>query len=783
MQRSLYPDSIEVDNTQLEYTESTKISEILGRTLAMAQMGVVTGLSVTVNTIDPTKVDVAVGTAYAPNAELLTLTSARLSLPLADSTSGVINYVLLTYTETQTTPEPSEDGLSIDETLVATSGTIQIVTEATYNALVPSVKALSALIAIVPATGGPIDGLNIVTPEPFVAVLAPSQPVLITGVAISGIDFSTPVGVGSLDFDAPPANGINPLVPAPRIRWQAPGDTYGTYVNIPSNGSYVLLSASGHSLTITVIAVNLPLIDQTENITVDSLYAVPTPSFTAADYLHRTYLGSGTPSPKNPHALTFADLGGSPNGQVIEHQLLFHSNGIRRGSNSIFLSTAVIPVAGSSPDYIAITGPITGDTYDVNGTVLNTITNTLINWLTSVSASISLYEMLIDSAGNPLRSLRLEHPLTPTVTGVAIIDLDDSIGAGAYNLVYNRNNKTLQWDSGDPVLIRGDGNTTLYSLTGKKIVVNVGVVTELGFGILPSTGGPVFTDSVTVYAIADRKLNFLIGSVPWDGSHNLGWTQELVNPRQPTDKRLFGMLGLPELRDDVLSQDSVNETYTYTVGDGVATFGDFNGPTGIQVAITLLAGLPGSIFVKTGTYDPFTISSDDVTIRTAGGVIIDGVSDVLTPGACITVAANRANFSGFQLNNAEIGVFQVSGNDSVGSNLIFGSTLTEMLAYTAGLRCTYTGNKRYVRTLTGAGSVTPIDDIVLLDATAGAFIVTWPLAASCSHGIKSKKIDPTTNAITIDPSGSDTLDYDTALVLDVYLDSELLDPISGGWIT
>lgn len=785
MDRSLYPDNVEVDHTALANTESTKISEILSRTLAVAQMGVVTGLRVTPNGSNTQRIDIAVGTAYAPNAEKVALSTAAVALALQDNTANVVNYVLLQYTETEALPDPSEDGLAILNTTVVSSGTVNILTKANYDLLSSDDKARSALIAIVVGSGGTIQQSAIAQPDPFVAVLAPSQPTLISGVSISAIDFATQTGDGVLDFDASPASGVSPLIPAPRIRWQAPGEGVpGVYQSISVNGAYTLTSSSGRTLTIRVISVNLPLIDQLETIRVDSLYAIPTPRFTAADYLHRTYLGSGTPSVRNPHGLTFEDLGGSPTGQVEEHQLFMHSNGIRRGSNSIFLFPSVIPVAGLPPDFISITGAIAGDTYTVNGKVLFGIADTQITFLTSVSSSISIYDLMLDEGGHPSRALRLEHPLAPTITGVALVDIDEEYGAGSYNLVYNRTLGTLQFDSGPTVRVRGDGNYTLYNSSGLKVVVNVGVSTNLGFGVLPVSGGPVYTDSITVYDKVSRKINFLLGNVVWDGSNVLGFTELLTNPKTAIDKRLFGTLGLPEIRQDVLDVDSKHAGFTYTVGDGKETFGDFDGPTGIAAALAVLAtaGTPGSIFVKAGTYDPFSVSIPDITIVAGAGAIIDGIAAAGT-AACVTLAASRVTIEGLQLDNATLGISQVSGNDCRSTSLIFGSGLTTILGYTAGLRNLHTGNKRMVRTLSADTTLTPFDDIVMVDATSAAKNITMPLSTACLRPIRLKKIDVTINAVNVLPSGGETIDLFTSTTFDTYLDSENFEPTGSGWIS
>jgi len=786
MDRALYPDSVEVDNSALGYTESTKIDQILDRTLAIAQVGILSGLVVSVNTTNNQLVDVSSGQTFVVNGELAVLSADQIGIPLADNTNGIVNYVIINYVETDTTPEPSEDGLNIEYTLVESAGVVSILTQAQYNALLPSDQQNMEVIASIVATGGAISPSLITQSSSFSNVLAPSQPSTITGVTIIHIDSTTPTGTGTLDFDASPPNSSDPSIPAPRIRWQSPGDGVpGTYVNIPSNGVYSLVANSGHTLTIQVISVTLPLIDVTEPIQVVSLYTQPIVRTTAADYLHRTYVGSGTPSTSNPHGLTFADLGGSPNQQVEAHQLLMHSNGIRKGSNSVFLYTSVIPVSGPSPDYIAITGPISGDTYYVNGVELLSITNNQITFLTSISFSRSLYDLFVDSAGTPGRALRVEHPVAPTVNGVVVIDLSDNIGAGNYDLTYDSAARTLTWGSGPPVLVRANGNYTLYDDAGNYVTLNVGVTTDLGYGTLPITGGPIYIDSIQVFAIVDRKIYFELGYVPWDGSDLLGWTVALTNPRQTMDKRLFGTMGLPDLRDDALDQSSDHAPDIYSVGDGKVSFGDFNGPVGIQAALNALAsaGVSGLVSVKSGTYDPFLVAVDNVEIHSSGA-IIDGVSNTVTPGACISVQANNVTLAGFTVQNAGIGILQLLGNDCQGTDIIFGSGLTLPTSWVAGARNRYTGSLRQRKLLTANATLTPFDQLVLVNASAGAITLNLPLSTNCANNLTIKKIDTTVNAVTVVASpGTDTIDYAPSDAVDVYLNTISIEPTAAdGWI-
>lgn len=58
---------------------------------------------------------------------------------------------------------------------------------------------------------------------------------------------------------------------------------------------------------------------------------------------------------------------------------------------------------------------------------------------------------------------------------------------------------------------------------------------------------------------------------------------------------------------------------------------------------------------------------------------------------------------------------------------------------------------------TGAYTATADDNLILADAAGGAFTVTLPLAGDASR-ITVKKVDASANNVTVDGSGSETID-------------------------
>jgi len=76
------------------------------------------------------------------------------------------------------------------------------------------------------------------------------------------------------------------------------------------------------------------------------------------------------------------------------------------------------------------------------------------------------------------------------------------------------------------------------------------------------------------------------------------------------------------------------------------------------------------------------------------------------------------------------------------------------------------GDTATVVTVTTTYTVLSTDDIVLCNATGGVFTVTLPLATSSSGLVYNiKKIDTSTNAITIDGNGTETIDGNLTIEL------------------
>jgi len=68
----------------------------------------------------------------------------------------------------------------------------------------------------------------------------------LSGVEITHISETTPAGVGNIEYE------YNSVGDTRRLRWETLGSTYGAWVSLVGNGSYILTSADGSTITVSI---------------------------------------------------------------------------------------------------------------------------------------------------------------------------------------------------------------------------------------------------------------------------------------------------------------------------------------------------------------------------------------------------------------------------------------------------------------------------------------------------------------------------------------------------
>jgi hypothetical protein len=316
MDRSLYTDDAEVTERQLDRTEDTRAFHILERFKSGAQMGVRSGLTVSVNAVNPDLVDITSGTGYAPNGEYIELLQPLIQQALpGGSTEAVVGLV---YTEISTDPVPVATSAGSANSQALRAVRPSILTPSQFSALPDSDDDLSVdakdrfmIIAIV-TFGTPNTVLN--APAFEDRILTVTQPSVITGIVITGIDDTTsksdpipfPGVVEEIELRFDPATG--------ELEYHAPHDVggFGSPVLVTSGGPiFTVASSNGQTLEVEITTSLLPssgppVTDST--IFVDQLYDKTANRVSSDDAAHRSILGSRVPTEVNPHGVRLQDI-------------------------------------------------------------------------------------------------------------------------------------------------------------------------------------------------------------------------------------------------------------------------------------------------------------------------------------------------------------------------------------------------------------------------------------------------------------------------------------------
>lgn len=331
-ERSLYPNGVEVQQRDLAYTESTKSAQIRQRTVDILGSGRITGLLISVNSGDATRIDVSAGRAYTENGEQVVFASTTSGVQLSDYTNDVDNYIVAQYTETATTPAPHETDSTTRNTRTEHVGTIRVFTLAELNAIVATLDSdLSlpardrmAILGIVNADGS---GNALEAADIIQSTAALAQTIAVRFSELPGIE---PVSVSflSLPDSATTATGTLRQVATDvaaggrsfTLAFTGPqsGDSLGSAVAVASAGQYTLTSNLGDQLVVYADPAYMEQFNPTASpvttdrtVTFEAIYENQRflPAGTQDDQ-HRDINGTQqhTPDLANPHGTSLLDL-------------------------------------------------------------------------------------------------------------------------------------------------------------------------------------------------------------------------------------------------------------------------------------------------------------------------------------------------------------------------------------------------------------------------------------------------------------------------------------------
>lgn len=623
---SKYPSGVIIDTVALRREGTAKATEILRGRTDWTSRGIESGGEITVNAVDNTKIDVAQLSGYAPNGEFIETTSDYYSISLDDYTLNTENYVIAFYSENDTYSQPHETSGQSLPTYAQAAYRIRVYSAANFAAL-PTTDAnlgndaqdRALLIGIVTANGAGIalTASNITQSNAYDSILYATPLVLttITGVTILNVSPGTATGDGILELwiDAfgnqylrwNSSTSIWAVVPAPGVGW----------VLFNSDIIYSLPDPSGEYVRIQVVYSELPTAPVPtpaavqETVTITNLYYQEIPRLTAEDFLHRSMLGTGTPTPTNPHGNSIDDFSGSSLALLDEHQDVMHSNGIWKGSSaSCMESTVSFPVAA---DQLNITAPAPGDLYYVNGKKLTDCAPLSFLFtpatIPSSASGCHFYEVSVSDEEVTAVNLKASYPDPGrNLTGTWIVGMSEDYPAGVYNLrvavaVPGVTTYTFSWNSGESVLVDDTMDShviRLYAADSEHwidLLVNTNDVVADPDGALPGAG--TVTDTITVYASIDWSQNLHLSSLCgwWNAAGGPARFQIGYKPydiaRSVVDTRSWGTLATDNMSDSALQelayspQDELHESgVLYKRHTSYADFEDY-GSAGLNVSL------------------------------------------------------------------------------------------------------------------------------------------------------------------------------------------------------
>jgi hypothetical protein len=751
MNRSLYQPGVEVAARTLTYDIDSRIEDTDQIVVDHGSTGVVDGLVTSVNGVNPLRIDVSAGYGYTTAGERVVLAAAQLNIALADDTAVTgLNYVMLMYDESYQLPEAHEtDGTTRDTQAVVTPRLV-VLDSTEYGSLPLNDDVLTnncinrmLLLAVVTGngTGVPLSAASVVAPTGFSSTIQVSQPLAISGVIITSVDTTTSIGTGQLSY----------IVATKAIAWQAPGEgSAGASIVLTGNGVITLTSSGGHTLVISVSFLLLPPTGTTvtDNIYITALYSQTVTRFTNQDFYHRSMIGSGLPSVKNPHGLTIQDL--DPNAPTLleVHQRVEHSNGIASGS-SIYLLEGTVNTTGT-PDTVKITDFVGGDAVYINGHIVGGLSSSDIILFPSGGAPTptTVYGIYLTSLGVVYSTPRIVYQLLEAFIGLnlQVINCSDSIGSTSLNLT---------WDTANEISFNGGPSRTAPAINTRMRLYSLGMTSWIDVFVRGTVVAPALTKTETLqfYAepsvITDFPLSYAWYSGSADGMVGYGFDTISHAPNMLVDRRVFGTLSASDVSSTLAAVPRDSHSLMFGNGaipivDGADCYSGRYGETDVctdQLVLGTVASsaatLTGGMVVVDGKY--FNIASTLLSFvgSTTGYVYINSSGTVKCLAATTSwdnIAAAEGVSPSVESQKSILRLFdvlldgagnEISRNDYLNGNIVY-QTGGQWISHRKNVPYGVVGLNRY-----GAATIASTDTIALYVRTTGT---TGVAAATTNAG-------------------------------------------------
>jgi hypothetical protein len=320
MKRSVFYDGVEIYSEHLNYIEESKAEAIKNIVLTFGICGPVRGLVVAPDPNDAYKVMITAGVGYTYGGEYYELTSNVTGVAISNAI-GAKNYVCVKVTEVDEYPLPNVITGEVKYTRRNQRYDVVVLGETEWLNLAD--KSMYGLLAIVYGSGGFVRGSDIrrAVVIPASLLFVEQQPVVVRGVKVVTVSNNTPLGKGTLGYR------YDNVEQKSYLKWKAPGGAgFGAEVAIGGDGVYKLWDQLGVSyLQVEVSVADLLAESVNEELQIiDMLEQRELNTGTMIDVLHRSMMGGGMPSIRNPHGQTLDDLEPGEIQDMIKHQSRFH---------------------------------------------------------------------------------------------------------------------------------------------------------------------------------------------------------------------------------------------------------------------------------------------------------------------------------------------------------------------------------------------------------------------------------------------------------------------------
>jgi len=507
----------------------------------------------------------------------------------------------------------------------------------------------------------------------------------------------------------------------------------------------------------------------------------------------------------------YLDSNGTIAVTIDTNQKATFSGNVAMNQNLTVAGSLTITGAQTSATYTTTTnGSVTAPAFNINnvaGISVNTAGSMSLDVNTTSGMASMLYLSTNASTNGPtiVMGQSSADNSTSTQTRNIVIGLNASTSAAAIDHVIVIGNGAVAVSGAQSVAV---GLNAAVGNGAVAIGANANATGTLGTSIGSSTytGGNEAT-AIGYGASAPLSASTALGgNANAAGNYSLALGFQAYVPSGDSNSTAIGpgavctnsnqiMLGVANTNVVVPGNASVNGNYIYRFGGTMqesntlytnTIAGTAQGVVFSDGVIEIGIGANSVNLMPFGTGLAVTTPLGGYTNITCGGVVSHGIFSVSGSGVAIGSIYNLSP-AGYGFGNVDANhttIYSGSApavnfdstqnanftrNVTINGNLIVSGTTTGAVSYA-------------ISTQTGTYTVLSTDYTILVNAAAGAAVENLPAASSVpGHILNFKKIDSSTNTVTLQPNGTDTIDGSTNKIISSQYTSVTIQSNGSGW--